>query len=746
MSRLRALAATLAAALLTSLVAAAPATAATNPELLSLSVAPTAVTPPGVVEIAYRIKADTATLSYMRVTFAAPQGSRGDVHATLDNVPLEGTLRWKVPDGLRNATYQLAEVQLGESWRELSTTYRRDGTRTGGGTHDFDFPSKDVTISGSNVDLRGPLLSSVRVTTPSVRPGQPLTVQFTATEEHQVAKATFTFTTPGRPEAVVQWTTDAAELAAGRITRSLPAELYNKTYTLTHAELFDSVGNFAMYWMDGKVQHVSYDSYDQVTEPQVVDRSAAAFTVAGSTYDKMPPVLRSISVDRRTLRSGQAVKATYAVQDDTARLGSLSIEYSRGGEQGRYSHHGSDLSLTGSYSDGLGVPPGRFAAERVRVVDGKGNEAQYWRDGTVRLLDGSVTGRHAISLSSLDLVIGPNAPTVFARSRPRSAAVTWSVASVEARGITGYKITVNPGGRVIDVPGIGPDTRSLVVTGLKNATPYTFTVVPQSSVGPGPGKSASATPLLSGNVFAAGDVNGDRRVDLIAQSPNGGERLYRGKGSMTFSPYTPVSNYGWSYRVFPGDRYVGDVAFLAQRSWDSGVEAVLVERDGKSRYGMDLERRWPNRFLDGSADFTGDGVADMVGVTPAGSLYLYRSTSMPGSYSSGVLVGRGWQSMQSVFAAGDMTGDRRADLLGVDAAGVMWVYPGTGKGTFPTRRKVCAGWGGLGGLFYARDVSGDGRGDIGAITMDGKLRIYKGRGNGTVAPAVTVGAGWASYL
>ena len=163
MSRLRALAATLAAALLTSLVAAAPATAATNPELLSLSVAPTAVTPPGVVEIAYRIKADTATLSYMRVTFAAPQGSRGDVHATLDNVPLEGTLRWKVPDGLRNATYQLAEVQLGESWRELSTTYRRDGTRTGGGTHDFDFPSKDVTISGSNVDLRGPLLARDRL-------------------------------------------------------------------------------------------------------------------------------------------------------------------------------------------------------------------------------------------------------------------------------------------------------------------------------------------------------------------------------------------------------------------------------------------------------------------------------------------------------------------------------------------------------------------------------------------------------
>jgi hypothetical protein len=102
--------------------------------------------------------------------------------------------------------------------------------------------------------------------------------------------------------------------------------------------------------------------------------------------------------------------------------------------------------------------------------------------------------------------------------------------------------------------------------------------------------------------------------------------------------------------------------------------------------------------------------------------------------------------MQTVFAATDVTGDRRADLLGVDKGGVLWIFPGTGQGTFSPKRKVSAGWGGLGALFSARDVSGDGRVDLGAITMDGTLRIYKGRGNGTFTSATAVSKGWAPYL
>jgi hypothetical protein len=462
------------------------------------------------------------------------------------------------------------------------------------------------------------------------------------------------------------------------------------------------------------------------------------------------PVLKSISVDRQTLRSADVIKTSYAVEDDAAGLESVAISYSRTDNSWGPDLGASNLPLAGSFSARLsdGSWPGQLTAEKVSVMDANGNEVQYWRDGTVRIFGTQVSGRHTLDLAALDLTVTPNAPTVSARSRPRSAVVSWSVGTDEAPGITGYKVTVNPGGRVIDVPGVGPAYRSVVVTGLRNATPYTFTVVSQSRVGPGPGKSASATPLISGNVFAAGDVNGDRKMDLFAQLPNREERLYRGKGAMTFSPYTKVSEYGPGFRVYPGYKYFGKTSFLAQRSWDSRLEGVVVERTGRSTFGVVVRPQgaWPTRFIDGSADFTGDGRADIVAVTPTGNLYLYRSTSTEASYSKPVFVGRGWQTMQSVFASGDVTGDRRSDLFAVDSAGVLWIYPGTGKGTFSTRRKVSAGWGGLGGLFYARDLSGDGRGDLGAITMDGKLRIYKGRGNGTFAPAVTVSSGWAPYL
>jgi hypothetical protein len=206
-----------------------------------------------------------------------------------------------------------------------------------------------------------------------------------------------------------------------------------------------------------------------------------------------------------------------------------------------------------------------------------------------------------------------------------------------------------------------------------------------------------------------------------------------------------VADYS-GYRPFPGDRSTGLASWYAVSSWDNRLEGVFVDRDGKSRGGVDIGPGWGMRFLDGSADFTSDGRADLVGVTHGGNAYLYRATTTGGAFTKGTQIASGWGSMQRIFAASDVTGDRRADLLGVDSAGVLWIFPGNGAGRFWAKRKVGSGWGGLGGLFYARDVSGDGRGDLGGVTMGGTLRVYKGRGNGTFTGAVSVSSGWAPYL
>jgi hypothetical protein len=109
------------------------------------------------------------------------------------------------------------------------------------------------------------------------------------------------------------------------------------------------------------------------------------------------------------------------------------------------------------------------------------------------------------------------------------------------------------------------------------------------------------------------------------------------------------------------------------------------------------------------------------------------------------VVARG-RAVTSAAVPGDVTGDRRADLLAVDRDGVLWIYPGTGKGTFGAKRNVAAGWGGLGAVFHVGDATGDGRNDLGAVTTRGTLRIYPGRGNGTFGSATTVSSGWSAYL
>ena len=48
--------------------------------------------------------------------------------------------------------------------------------------------------------------------------------------------------------------------------------------------------------------------------------------------------------------------------------------------------------------------------------------------------------------------------------------------------------------------------------------------------------------------------------------------------------------------------------------------------------------------------------------------------------------------MTRVFSPGDTTGDRVPDLIAIDAAGGMHLYPGNGNGTFLSRRTVGSGW------------------------------------------------------
>ena len=99
----------------------------------------------------------------------------------------------------------------------------------------------------------------------------------------------------------------------------------------------------------------------------------------------------------------------------------------------------------------------------------------------------------------------------------------------------------------------------------------------------------------------------------------------------------------------------------------------------------------------GTADFTGDGKADLIARKSGSYVYLYKGTGKTGSgaFSARIKVRSAWTGYNAFDAVGDVTGDGRADFLARTAGGTLYLYPGTGKATseiFATRISVGTGF------------------------------------------------------
>jgi hypothetical protein len=149
-----------------------------------------------------------------------------------------------------------------------------------------------------------------------------------------------------------------------------------------------------------------------------------------------------------------------------------------------------------------------------------------------------------------------------------------------------------------------------------------------------------------------------------------------------------------------------------------------------------------------SADVTGDGRSDVVARKPDGTLWLYAnggSDSAP--YGSGVQIGTSWQQF-GWFLGGDVTGDRRADLVAARPDGTLWLYVNGGSNTAPYGSGVQVGtsWQQFRNITLA-DVTGDGRADLVAVRSDGALLLYANGGSNTApyGSGVQIGTSWQQF-
>ncbi|MFB6711748.1 FG-GAP-like repeat-containing protein [Streptomyces sp. NPDC056237] len=160
-------------------------------------------------------------------------------------------------------------------------------------------------------------------------------------------------------------------------------------------------------------------------------------------------------------------------------------------------------------------------------------------------------------------------------------------------------------------------------------------------------------------LLSVGDLGGTTHPDLVARDAAGALWLYQGRADGSLAARIKIGTSGWN--------------------------------------GMDQ--------LAGRGDFTGDGKADLLARSTTGTLYIYPGTGNAAegaALGSRITVGTGWDAYKTLVSSGDNDGDGKADLIAADAAGLLWLFKGTGSATTPFAARVqigTSGWAAFNTLF-----------------------------------------------
>ncbi|MFE7599790.1 FG-GAP-like repeat-containing protein [Streptomyces sp. NPDC057494] len=281
---------------------------------------------------------------------------------------------------------------------------------------------------------------------------------------------------------------------------------------------------------------------------------------------------------------------------------------------------------------------------------------------------------------------------------------------------------------------------------------YTWALSVKAADGHGADLAVSGAVSVTGGAPVWRDLAGDDGFgDLLVTDTAGLVSMYRGTGTGALS--ARIAGTGTAFPTtavlvpvgdLNGDRCADVYAKVGDqlRAYRPGCGKVVsaaspytVVGSGWAQYDV----------LTSPGDVNGDGFADLVArQASTGDVYVVGGTA-DHRLKARVRIGTNWKLYKKLFGAGDLNGDGRGDLLGVDASGVLWRYSSTATGGVTARLKVGPGWGGYSSLVAVGDLSGDGRADLVARDTAGKLWRYSGTGTGAYGARAAIGSGWGGF-
>ncbi|MEU4213133.1 FG-GAP-like repeat-containing protein [Streptomyces sp. NPDC026206] len=244
---------------------------------------------------------------------------------------------------------------------------------------------------------------------------------------------------------------------------------------------------------------------------------------------------------------------------------------------------------------------------------------------------------------------------------------------------------------------------------------------------------ATRDPLDPEKLFAAYHGTSERD-DSLHFNDNGCQAL-----SDTLSGPTPPTRFTPKFSQTTAADFTGDgIADIVAR--DAHADLYLWEGsapgNGTFRKPRKLSGDW-DYTQTAAGDFTGDGKADVVARDAKGDLYLWAGEGGGDFGRPGKLTG-GWDYTQTV--AGDFTGDGKTDLMARDAKNNRYLWAGEGGGGFSRPQKLSGGWDYT--QTVAGDFTGDGKADL--IARDAKYDLYlwPGEGNAEFSGPRKLTGGW----